>query len=222
MQETTVHFSIAPVAVRVIDANGPLPDANVDSESRRLEQRAAIAQAEMARQAQEREAIERVLERINEVASQLSEQRQQLLHEMQQLSVELAIAVASQAIHMKIQAGDLPIEAMVRSAIERFEGARPIVLHLHPEDLALLQRRIGDARDPLFDGGVRFAADPSLARGDCRAESGESGVWCKMYSHLEEMRQRLLETLGDAATERRKTAADDSGLRRFPDRRQTA
>jgi flagellar biosynthesis/type III secretory pathway protein FliH len=223
MLETTIHFGHVPTSICVIDANAaPLDIHAADNSRHPAESAATIAAAEMARQTHERELIAQMLERLNEIAGQLGEQRQQLLHEMKHVAIELAVAVASQAIHAKIQAGDFPIEALTQAAIERLGNAGAVVVHLHPEDLALLERRLGDGRGQTLKSDIRFEPDGSMNRGDCRADAGEMGVWCKMQSQLEEMRQCLLEGLGDAEIERRKTAGGDSGLRRFPDRRQTA
>jgi flagellar biosynthesis/type III secretory pathway protein FliH len=230
MLETSIQFGKPPIAISVVNANAPLIDTHSDTAGRRAErerQTASVADetarvAQAQAQAQEAEVIAKVLDRLNEVATQVAEQRQQLLLETQQLSVELAIAVATQAIGAAIQSGDFPIESLVKRAIERLGPAGSIVVRLHPDDLNLLQRRLGDSRDQYCSREVRFEADASLERGDCRADTRETGIWCKMQAQLDEMRQRLVESLGDAETERRKNATDNSGLRRFPDRRQTA
>jgi flagellar assembly protein FliH len=222
MFETIVRLSQSPQAIHLIDPNAAVIDAGVDVSHSVVDAAAARRAAEAARQAQEQEAVQKVLERLGDVVRQFNEQREQLLREMQQVAIELAVSVASQAIHAKIEANEFPIESLVRAAIGKLDSSGPIVVRLHPDDLALFKRRADESGSSLSDSGIRFDADASLGRGDCRADAGELGVWCKMQGQIEEMRQRLLETLEDAEIERRKTAAGDSGLRRFPDRRQTA
>jgi flagellar biosynthesis/type III secretory pathway protein FliH len=69
---------------------------------------------------------------------------------------------------------------------------------------------------------VQFAADATLARGNCRAEAGELSVLSQLDVQLADLRRHLLGSLEHAEIERRKAQPGDRSLRRFPDRRQTA
>ena len=57
---------------------------------------------------------------------------------MQKLAVELAVAIASRLLHDQIQAGDYPVENLVRTVVERLDTPQPVTVFLHPEDLAAL------------------------------------------------------------------------------------
>jgi flagellar assembly protein FliH len=144
------------------------------------------------------------------------------LAEMQRVAVEVAVAVASHVLYERIESGDFPVEELVRAAVQRLDPRQAVTVRLHPEDLALLERRT--AEEPLFaldTEELRLVADPALGRGDCRAETGDVAVMANLQEHLAEIRHDLLRALPEAEVERRKPAAERN-LRRYPDRRATA
>ncbi len=77
---------------------------------------------------------------VRQAVEQLGTGYDVMVAEMRQAAVELAIAVAGRVVFDKLQAGDFPIEEMVRQAVARLPAAPAVTVYLHPEDLALLQR----------------------------------------------------------------------------------
>jgi flagellar biosynthesis/type III secretory pathway protein FliH len=151
---------------------------------------------------QERQAIEQVLTQLRSAAAQLATRHGSLVAEMRQAAIELAVAVAGRVVFDKLQAGEFPIEEMVRQAIERLPPAPVVTVYLHPADLALLRRRLAD--HPLTAARaveVRIEPDTSLARGACRTEAGEIHVLADLASQLAELRQHLLWSAGHARPE---------------------
>ena len=172
---------------------------------------------------EEREQLESVLANLTDVARDLRAQQRTRLEEMQRVAVELAVAVASHVLYERLDAGDYPVEALVRRAVKRLEANEAVTVRLHPDDLALLERRLGEGALFALDGDeVRLTADPALGRGDCRAETGDISVVSHLEEHLEEIRRELLRSLPEAEVERRGGVAEERGLRRYPDRRHTA
>jgi flagellar assembly protein FliH len=172
---------------------------------------------------EEQEAIQRVLAHLTELAGELQAQQRQRLEEMQQVAVELAVAVASRLVHERIEAGAYAVDALVRQAVEQLQATGPISIYLNPQDLELLEKRLRARSGPVLDAAkVRLLADAALARGDCRADAGESSVEFQIQQQLAEIRRHLLEVLPDATLERRRPLPADRPLRRFPDRRHTA
>lgn len=168
-------------------------------------------------------AVEGLLESIAEAIHELEDRRQRSLDELQQLAVELGVAVASKLVYQSLQADEFAVEKLVEGLLAQLPMQRPIVVRLHPEDLALLHRRLKGKTAPWSDRGeVSLVAEPSLSRGDCRADAEEFGILSRMDFHLSEVRQQLLQNLDHAQIERRKTSSSDSDLRRFPERRETA
>lgn len=197
---------------------GPTPEmlARLREE---LDQEAARAEE---RRREERAALERVMSRLTELARDLREQQRTRLEEMQQVAVELAVAVASHVVYERLEAGDYAVEELVRRAVRRLEPREAVTVYLHPDDLALMERRLGEGPTLALDGDeIRLVAEPALARGDCRAETGDLSVVSHLEEHLEQIRQDLLRFLPEAEVERRKSG-DDRSLRRYPDRRHTA
>ncbi|MBI3462416.1 MAG: hypothetical protein HY000_05060 [Planctomycetes bacterium] len=143
--------------------------------------------------AQEREALERVLSGLADAARRLTGWHDQLLGEVQHATVELALAIASRLIHQKIETGMFPVESLVRAAVKRLGESDAAVVHLHPEDLALLRRRLGDDRLSQEERDVRFVADSCLARGDCRVEADQWSIVSSLECQLADLRELLLE-----------------------------
>lgn len=169
----------------------------------------------------ERQQLEEVMGRLMDLGQTLHEQQRQRLQEMQEVAVELAVAIASRLIHENIDRGAFGVDAMIRQVVAQLESEHPVTVYLHPNDLALLHKRLGDAKLMTANHTeVRLAADATLKRGDCRAETGDVHLLSQLEDHLVEIRKGLLHNLPIAEVERRNGSI--SGLKRFPDRRQTA
>jgi flagellar biosynthesis/type III secretory pathway protein FliH len=231
--EAAIPFRVGPVHIQLVDPALPLeparrpvepsqPDpvavAAIDPEQvRREAEKARIEQ--VARE--ERERLEGVLGQLLDVARDLRAAQRGRLEEMQRVAVELGVAVASHVLYERLESGEFPIEELVRAAVKRLEPRQAVTVRLNPEDLALLERRT--AEEPLFaldTEELRLVSDPSLGRGDCRAETGDVAVLANLDEHLGEIKRDLLHALPDAEIERRKSG--EQRLRRFPDRRATA
>lgn len=225
--EATISFRSVLQGVVLADPSAPFPAVSLSAGEPPVpshEDQQLQREATQSRQAQqEREAIEQVLARLTDVARTFEAQQRHRLGEMQQAAVELAIAVAGRLLHDKIEAGDFPVETLVREVVERLGPRQPVSVFLHPDDIALLQQRLGE-KQALFPEAtvVRLVPDAALKRGDCRAEAGEVSVLSHLEVQLNDLRQQLLGSLIDAEIERRKALPGDRNLRRFPDRRQTA
>lgn len=145
------------------------------------------------REREERQAIEQVLEQLRKAADQLAACYETMSDEMRQAAVELAVAVAGHIAFDKLQAGEFPIEEMVRQALARLPAAPSFTVYLHPDDLALLRRRLEDRPLlPARETQVRIEADASLRRGGCRAAAGEIHVLADLADQLAGLRQHLL------------------------------
>jgi flagellar biosynthesis/type III secretory pathway protein FliH len=234
--QAAVPFRVVPFRVTLADPSAPLvpvgrpaaaalppepdpePAAEVDSG-------AALREPEREREEQatreEREKLESLLGRLAEVVGDLRAAQRGRLHEMQRVAVELGVAVASHVLYERIESGDFPIEELVRAAVKRLEPRQAVTVRLHPEDVALLERRTSG--EPLFaldTEEMRVVADTALARGDCRAETGDVAVLANLQEHLADIRRDLLSALPEVEVERRRPG--EHNLRRYPDRRATA
>ena len=147
-----------------------------------------------ASEAAERERIERILGSLRDAVSNLRHRESEYLHAMQKLTMELSVAIASKLLHEQIETGDFPIERLVRQVTERLESRQAIAVHLHPADLTLLKKRTGGELFP-SNVEIEFVADPSLARGDCKASAGDVTVLANLEDQLADIRRRLLRSV---------------------------
>jgi len=164
-----------------------------------------------------------LLDSIRGTLGQLDERRQQSLAEMQQVALELAVAVASHLVFETIAADQHAVEELIRQAVHNMGLDSVPTVHLHPNDLELLQQRL--AREPAAwnTDQLTLRADASVARGGCRIEAADGRQMVSdISSRLSEIRRHWMEELDDSQIERRSSAGEGRALRRFPDRRETA
>ncbi len=179
--------------------------------------------APVAPNREEIEVLERLLTNFEDLTHDLRAQQSQRLAEMQRVAIEVAVAVASRLVHQRIEAGDLAVQNLVRQVAERLEPKETLTIHLHPADLALLERQVEDYQRLLpGEGRLKLVADSNLSRGDCRAETGDMSLILQVDKQLDEMRRHLLDILPDAEIEQRRAQPGDRHLRRFPERRHIA
>lgn len=157
---------------------------------------------EERRHQDERAAIERTLAAMMEAARALAAERDQRRSEMQRVAVELAVTIASRLIHERIDAGQFALETLVRQTVERLDPSQPVIVRLHPDDIILLEKRLGN-NQPLLPHrkDISIVADPGLERGACRAEAGAVRVLSQWKDQLEEIHQHLLRSVGHARSE---------------------
>lgn len=150
----------------------------------------------------ERDSIERALATMMEVARDLKAEQGKRLGEMQVLAVELAVAIGAQLTHERIESGDFAVETLVHKVVGKLDTEQAITVYLHPEDIALLERR--RSGQVLFPNSadIRLVPDPSFRRGDCRAESGDLIVLSRLEDQLTAIHRRLFGRLADAEAER--------------------
>ncbi len=163
---------------------------------------APISETDLGRELmKDRLEISRTLVNLTAAVNALEARQQQQLIEWQRAAVELGVTIATRLLHDKIQAGDYPVETLARQAAARLNTDEPITLRLHPADLQLLEKRL-DGK-PLFapDANIRLVGDPTLGRGDCRAEAGENVVLAELSAQLADVRRELLRSLGHAELE---------------------
>lgn len=164
-----------------------------------------------------------LLEAIGAQLDEINERRQQSLLEMQQVALDLAIAVASQLVFQTITRDQHGVEELVRQAVHSMGiESRPIVA-LHPRDLELLHKRLGQEPDIWDLEHVQLLGDPGISRGGCRVEGGPGRMLVSDIGvRLSEIRRHWMEELDDSQVERRRSAGEGTSMRRFPDRRETA
>ncbi len=87
---------------------------------------------------------------------------------------------------------------VIREALELAAGQPHIELHLHPDDLALLEQ-CGETAEGLLApvGKAKFVPDERLSRGGCLIETQHGVIDARLETQLARITQELLE--GDSA-----------------------
>ena len=213
MHERTIRLSIPLRDVRRV-----APDDNSF-----LESNTSVQSNSHERIEEEWNALRQMMSGIGEAIQELELRRQNSLQELQQVAIELAIEIAAALVHDKVQRDEFPVEKQVEAIVNELGSQAAVTLKMHPDDLSLLNRRLDGREAPWNDKtDLTLVADASLARGECRAEAGDFGMMANLEQQLTEIRKQLLENMNDAQDERRQSQANDRGMRRFPDRRETA
>lgn len=146
----------------------------------------------------ERRLSEQLLQQRNEiqrlhagVLHALREAVTSVTHQTEGALIDLAFEVAS-----KVVAG-IPIsrelvEASVRSALVAARDAAELAVHLHPEDLELLQRHGSEVlAPPSGSPQIRFVPATDVARGGCLVRTEFGAIDARRETRLERMRQAL-------------------------------
>ena len=121
-----------------------------------------------------------------------------MLREFQEATVELAQAIASKLIFEEIDNDRFPIANLVHEVIGRLDATSAAVIRLHPADLALIQDQPA-IHESHHEKSLRFVADSTLARGDCKAKAGEISVIYEFRRQIDEIRRQLLSTVSGHA-----------------------
>ncbi len=143
--------------------------------------------------------IEPLLARIHDALAQLARNRSEFLADWQASAVELACALTARVTHQQLEAGQFPMEEIVRDMLGSFPASSEVSVFLNPDDLRLLRDRIG-ARALLLDRdlSIRWLEDPGLGRGDCRIEDGEKVLLSQLAAQIRLIRDDMFRRLGHA------------------------
>ncbi|MBW3543899.1 MAG: hypothetical protein KY476_26930 [Planctomycetes bacterium] len=142
---------------------------------------------------EENAAVQQATRAMTQAVDSLHEEFHGVIEELRTATTDLAVAIASRLLHDRIQADDYPVERLIQNVVQRLEATGKVSVRLHPGDLALLERRLGE-NERLFDDNrrVELVADDSLSRGDCKASAGDVSVASFLQDQLEDIRQHLL------------------------------
>jgi flagellar assembly protein FliH len=111
--------------------------------------------------------------------------------ETEKALIELALEVAQ-----KIVAG-MPIhpkmvEAVIREAVSQLEESAEIIIHLHPDDLALLHKHQSPVLEGLPEtGSLRFAPSAEVTRGGCMIQTRIGLLDARRETKIKQLRQSL-------------------------------
>ena len=201
--ECRVRFAGRLSDAVLVDANAPLPPLKPSPPTPQPKSPppdpSEFWKTDLARElSADRERVEVATQEIRRAITAFREDQAHRLGEMQRVAFELAATMATRFLHERVTAGDFPVETKVRDMLDQIEQGTPATVYLNPDDLKLLEARLGG--EPLLPdrSDVRLARDPSLGRGACRVESSEAVLLSDLTRDLQEIRDELLRSLGNA------------------------
>ena len=129
----------------------------------------------------EREQRQQV-EMLKSMLEQFSTPLKGMDDELQNELLTLAVAMAQQLVRREIQVEPGEVIPVITEALALLPShARDVVVHVHPEDAALIRELLCEASD---DSDWSISEDPLLTRGGCRIESLNSSIDASLESRL--------------------------------------
>ncbi len=128
---------------------------------------------------------------LNGVIDSLQKTVPRLVQETESALIQLALESAQ-----KIVAG-MPInpkmmEAVVREALQQVDDTAEVVIQLHPDDLALLQKHKSDVlKPPPNSKPLQFSSSADVTRGGCLLRTRFGIVDARRETKLDQLREAL-------------------------------
>ena len=132
-----------------------------------------------------------LLELQNGVLASLRQSARQVVQQSEAALIELALEAARKLVSGLPVSAEM-ITAAIRSALEQIEGTTEFHIHLHAEDLALLEQ----CNAPVLLPGpgneaMHFHTSPEVTRGGCLVETRFGVIDARRETKLELLRQSL-------------------------------
>ncbi|MDT8438389.1 MAG: flagellar assembly protein FliH [Wenzhouxiangellaceae bacterium] len=148
--------------------------------------------------------LTREAKRFKALADAFGDVREQLDETLERELTELALLVARRVVRRELKTDPELVLTLIREALQAMPmGSRDIQLHMHPDDVRLVQQTLAAS-----DGETRWkaVADPMIERGGLRVSS-ESSL---LDATLEQRIQRIVSrVLGD---DRARDGSEDDDL----------
>jgi len=184
----SIRFHAPLSDVRPIPGQRPQP-GGADAERAAYERgrrdgERALGEQLMQQRAELLELHQGVVESLRNALPRVSQETERTL-------VELALE-AAQRIVAGMPIPPKMVEAVVREAVSQVEDNAEIVIHLHPDDLALLRK----VQSPLLQGSpesgpLRFAPSSEVTRGGCLIHTRFGLLDARRETKIEQLRQAL-------------------------------
>jgi flagellar biosynthesis/type III secretory pathway protein FliH len=138
--------------------------------------------------------LQKLLAELTLLVQEFQAQDRRTLGEVAQMSVELGAAIAERLVGAEIAANRQRLDRIVLGALDRMQAARCIVLHGHPDDVALLASQIAEQADlQRYRDVLTFRREETFQRGQWKLEADDWFLECDVPRCLAELRAALLE-----------------------------
>jgi flagellar assembly protein FliH len=128
---------------------------------------------------------------LNGVIGSLQKTVPQLVHETESALIQLALESA-QKIVAGMPVNSKLVESIVREALRQVEDTAEVVIQLHPEDLALLQKHKSDVlKPPPNSKPLQFSSSTDVTRGGCLLRTRFGIIDARRETKLDQLREAL-------------------------------
>lgn len=159
--------------------------------ARELEDRAERVTRELKQQAQAgyQARVQVIEELIAALPSRLEARLATAEDDMLALCFEVVCRVLGESV-----ARPEALRAQLVRAMDRLRGRQLLAVHMHPDDLAKLQKSQGPAQGLPGGADVQWVANPDVMLGGCIVQSPEGGLDARFETQLDALRELLLQT----------------------------
>ncbi len=172
-----------------------------DAATQQAQARAQMqAQVHAQTQAQELNAsLTRLQELLDTLRAKLPEQMHACLQDAEDDMLELVYEVVCRVLGESVASLD-GLRAQLQSTLKAWHGRAPLSLHLHPDDLALLQADATTAEFLRASGfsaeraSLRWVADPEVTLGGCMLRTSEGALDARLEVQLQALKASLVTT----------------------------
>ncbi len=143
---------------------------------------------------QTQERLKSVLPAFQEAVQTLRHERDRWLTTWEGAAVTLAATIAEKVLRHELRRQPELSVAMIREALQLAAGQPHLRLHLHPQDLGLLQSCGHDALGQLASvGEAEFISDESIAPGGCVIETRHGVIDARLETQIARITEELLD-----------------------------
>jgi flagellar biosynthesis/type III secretory pathway protein FliH len=142
--------------------------------------------------------IAQLCQTLKALANQLNRFYDELLAMQKGEIARLSVEIARKILMQKVQKEDYKIESIVEAALENAPTHQDVVVRLHPEDLAQLQRlqssdtaRSHQAGSGGLFPGIEFVPDASIGRAECLVETPKGVIKSLVDEHIQRISEAL-------------------------------
>jgi flagellar assembly protein FliH len=188
-----ISFTSALSDVRLVKP-APAPDAavvNAAAEREKAAYERGRHEGEMALREQLIAQRNEMAALLNGVIDSLQKTVPQLVHETESALIQLALESA-QKIVAAMPVNPKLVESVVREALQQLEDTAEVVIQLHPDDLALLQKhKSAVLKAPPNSQSLQFASSAEVTRGGCLLRTRFGIVDARRETKLDQLREAL-------------------------------
>ncbi len=204
-ERPTIRLTRPLGAVRTGAASAPAPQrsaadaAELQELRRRLaeqQQRAARAEAELARLSEREQTFDGQMARLAELLAAVERERADLLQANEEEIVSFSLSITEKVLQYEIENGRYKIGEVVAATLRAVRDRGAVVVRVNPVDLELTQQALQSMGQG--DGGrISAVADAAVSPASCCIETDSGRIFSDVPERLKRIEQSLLKRNGE-------------------------